>query len=1208
MYTPRGDTVQSRSLSTPPPATLSAVPLTPQQAEESIEYIQRELARLLRACEYREQHPYDAATAAAKAEDSGAAAPASSTLRGVGTSDSAAAMPEAVAASFPKTALLQRRDSAPSLTASGQPPFKLAQSTLIASASCTQLSPRTEAPGAAAATAGPSTGGGSGAATTMTTVTGSGTTAAPSAAAASANLGGASFSSFERRRIAHLLGRVALEIAGVWAYVQHVDPSQGGTPMSSLPTTARGTVRQSSDRSTAAPVASSGPPTPSSAPDEAVVADTGAAPPQHAQLLRPPVLRRGVWGETAQERCEAYEGDPAAQIAALGALIETAAAIRLALAAPQSELPKAAAAAATAAPPPSPPTESGVARRGSAASEMPDGGVGGKSPGVESSSLSNTLSTTMEAAPAGSLTFSSPSFGVSRASLREALGDHLRGAVAGAAAAFETPPSSSPLTAHDVVEEANWEGRRGRVDRTQSSTARADTSPAPVAAHGVAMPGHEPRSRSPLFRHARFAVTPAALPSAIPAYLRAYVVEDGAESSGSAGVQRTSTSEGTATRSTSGGSAAPYRADACTPTAVTTPAAPDPPHRRAFAAAVRAGGEPAALTRSHAATLHFTSTPPVMAAPLATAASAPISVAAPAVAAGGSFADVVPTSYNSSLPMQRATSASSLRSTSLMGSPVQAAQLSGARSAHGYSGGSASSHHNNASVSQRSPDSAEMSPAAAAAYSRSTSLLRRPHRLEVPVSRTHSLRRLPSLSSPVSVAGASRTSAASAAATAAATAGASAATHPPSTGASALAAALHGAHGSAPAPSYTPSKSAGSFRVGSGGSAGGAGAGGGGSSGGILRTSSYSASSPPVALGGSVTADSPHSSVAGMHFKRVVSLDSEGGGWPQGSLADSLEMSQLKPGSLPGRPSASTMRSALSSSPPPPHHHQELRTSGFRAASGGGVIAGVVASSDVYGALTSPLDLPSGTSMLNVPASGSFSFGQLRGMPGSAPIATGGGGGGHVRQDGSRSHSSHSRNSTPNPILTGSPIVAVSSPGIYGPAAFRSRSATAPATSASPSRDGLRGPVVVPPSAMPAPHSSPSAALGKSMSSGGLGFAAEEDLPPHSYRVEHEVLTEFLRCVHDLRRANLTEAEFDSLQLRYFLPGVSLSTTPGGHGWPPPPPPPSPSAPPLPLFEGGDTVPLRRDDLDTFCALVRERLMLVCHNLRIVASPYLALL
>ncbi|KAK7200033.1 hypothetical protein NESM_000052800 [Novymonas esmeraldas] len=1028
----------ARTADSPPPTPLPATPpstaiFTAQQAEESIDFIQSELSRLLRACEYREQHPYKAR----KVGEASRHAVTTTRSADGGSAGGAARAGASVSA-------LQRRDP-------------------VAGSRLSDAELPSTPPLLSGGVATP--------------------TAAKREEAVATSFSSASFSAFERRRIAHLLGRVALEIAAVWTYVHECEPfgdggaiasMDGTTPASSAPTTARGTTRQSSDHSTAVPAASPSTPVSLGAADAGDTAESGTLP-------------RCAWAGVTEERRRASEGNSDSRITALGGFIETAMAIRRSL----------------------------------DAAEDGDGSDG-------ASRLSGSPAPS-EAAPATSLTFSSPSFDGVRAVAHDAVD----GVAASRSRRSSAVSGSSPAAMTAAPERLATPCFEGRT-----WTPRGPTLHAPPTA-----PESVPRTSATSSNSGRAAHQGSSgTTSSIPFYLRAYVVEDEEEAvaavtgdvdggGGGGGAHAVAPAQAQtyagpgASRSASGASM--NLRSFSRASEFTTPVTEDSDPARLLSLhsiaeqATRGGRRGSAATSAHN---HDSLSSPL------TLPTAPPCARGGGVGGGGgggggvatiiaSRLDSDPASHGSSPRLQRALSGSSLHSASLMGSPLQAPQF-GAQRSLGHSAGNTSSLPN-ASASQRSPDSTDMSPAAAAAYSRSTSLLRRPHRLAVPVSRTQSLRRVPSISSPISVAAASLGSA-------------------PVTGHH-TAGPAPGTYGGSSLTSSHIAKSASGLRLSSGGG------------GGALHTSPYAAGSPPVAMGASATADSPHSSVAGLHFKRVVSLDSEGGGWAQGSLADSLEMSQHRAMSLFSRPSASAAGGALPSSP-------FLGETGLVTAAG--------SHTDHDGLLSPSTARPN--SYTSIPASSA-------GHRSSTVPPT--------RAEPARTTGAQGRHATPSPAPPA--------------AAARPRHAPlSPATDSGPApRRVLQGTVGATPAYMAAPPNADAARR---------GALAADELPPYAYRIDDNVLQEFLCCIHDLAQANLTEAEFDMLELCFFIPGVTLATPPPATQSPSSSP--SPAALPLALFPGGEEVPVRLGSLDLYQSLLRERLTAVCRNLRISARPYLSLL
>ncbi|CBZ35839.1 hypothetical protein, conserved [Leishmania donovani] len=1075
MHEPRAPNAHTRAAS-PPPASPHPLPLLPavftaQQAEESVELIQRELSRLLRACEYREQHPYSVF------KGRGDSSRGAATPRSTGSSNGTSSRSASALASH-------RRDPTASLLSDADPSLQLAQPTTAFSSF--PLGPH----GSDAAEA------------AFFSV--AGTSAAANAAPAVANLSGASFSAFERRRIAHLLGRVALEIAAVWTYVRRNEPLCGTSPgdptapVSSVRTT-HGTARPSSDRSTAAPAASPLAPASLNADGgDGRAAMTVKVTSEEPGAPTPAVLQNSVLGEATEERQDACDGDPVPQITALSALIEAAAAIQRAL-------------------------------------EMADGGGGvdhaaSAERAGAAAACSVSANTLLGAAQAAALTFSSfPLDGV-RAPTQEAAGVGAGKQSCRGSAVVDT--SSDVAGASQAPPSALTGGRTSAREAAEQHSGEGESKP--LAMPNATVARQAPSGSSPVKRGSTAS-------SSIPSYLRAYVFEEGADGCAD---EMDNFGEGNGVSGNQGARAVLANADKSVSRSISVGSANARSLSRAseLPATSHDDGYKTRPSSARSAVEH-----PARASHLSPAAtvtrpsllgSAGVSLTAPTHAGGSgggatlvaALVDADPVSHSSSLRIQRALSALSLQSASFVSSPLQEPQLSTQQS-QVCSGGSASSHPN-ASVSQRSPDSAEMSSAAAAAYLRSTSLFRRPHRLEVPVSRTQSLRRATSISSPMSVEGISLGSA------------------PGAVYYNGMPSMASGACGNSSAASFHMTKSNSGLQLSSGGV-------------GILRTSSGFNSFLPVAMGASTTVDSLHSSVAGLHFKRVISVDSEGELWRQGSLADSLEMSPQKVTPLLGRPSASAMEATLSSSP-------LSQDAGLATATG--------SHSDRHGALKSPLEGQSGGV---VPVATSLSGHRSSALPPG-------------RTELSRNRNALSRRGTPKPTVSSASAVAVPS-AVLGSSSSQQRPVALLSPvhfSSSPQRRTHRS-VAVPTVFAPAPGAA------------GGGLAAD-GLTPCLYHVEDEILKEFLRCVHDLTRTSLTDAEFDSLKLCYFLPGVSLVTSTGTAR--PPSSSPPPTAPPLPLFEGGELVPLHRGSLDVFCSLIRERLVAVCRSLRISTAPYLALL
>ncbi|GET90391.1 hypothetical protein, conserved [Leishmania tarentolae] len=1064
MHAPRASDVSSRTASpsspSPYPLPLPPTVLTAQQAEESIELIQRELSRLLQACEYRERHPYDAW----KGRDDRSRSVA--TPRSDGSRNGA---------SFRTTPTLasHRRDPTASWLSDADPSLKLAQSTAAFSFS---LDPHRHDTAEAA----------------FFSVSGTG--AASSTASAVEHLSGASFSAFERRRIAHLLGRAALEMAAVWAYIRQSEPLGGTSPADpttpDLPLrTTRGPVLQSNDCSTAALAASPSIAALTTNRGDGCVEMTVNFTNGEPSTAAPAVMRSSVLGGRIKEREGACHGDPEAQMTALSALIETATAIQRSLA------------------------MEGDICGGERAAPADRAGA--------AAACSVDVSTLPVAAQAASLTCSSLPFVGARAPVEEASGivtskQSCRGSAAADASSSVTEASKALPPALSGARTAELEVTEQRSGESESK--QLSTHDAPIARRASGGSSGVKRGST--------------ASSSIPSYLRAYVFEDDADDCAD---EVDHLREGNSVEDNEGTQAVLVSADKSVSHFISAGSANTRSLSRVSELLVTSHDDhqarpssPRTAVEHPARASHFSSSVTVTRPSLLGSGGA--SLTAPTYAGGNGGAatlmpallDTDPVSHNSSLHIQRDPSALSVQSASLVSLPLQVPQFS-AQQSQACSGGSVSSHPN-ASVSQRSPDSPEMSSAAAAAYLRSTSLFRRPHRLAVPVSRTQSLRRATSISSPVSVEGISLVSA------------------PGVVQYNGTLAPASGAHGNSSAGSSHIAQSNSGLQLSSGGV-------------GIFQTSSCFNSFLPVVMGASTTADSPHSSAAGLQFKRVISLDSEGGLWPQGSLADSFEMSQQKVTPLPGQPSASAMEATLSSSP-------LLQDAGLATATGG--------HGDHYGAMKSPSEGQSGGVM-----SVATSFSGHR----SSALPTG-------RSELSRSRNVPSRRGTPKPAVSSSATV-TAAPFVLDNSSTRQRPAAllSPVHFSSSRQRRTNGSVEAPTIFSPAPKAA------------GGGLAAD-GLTPCLYRVEDEILTEFLRCVHDLTRIHLTDAEFDSLNLYYFLPGVSLVTSAST----------SRPASPLPLFEGGELVPLHRGSLDVFCSLIRQRLVAVCSNLRISTAPYLSLL
>ncbi|KAG5490444.1 hypothetical protein JKF63_00564 [Porcisia hertigi] len=1053
-----------------PAQTLPAV-FSAQQAGESIEFLQRELSRLLRACEYREHYPFNTCK---KKEGS---------VCGAATPHSASGSNGASTRTTSKVAS-HKRDTTVSPLSGAEPALNLALSTT--SSSSFTLDPH------------------SGDAADSASFSSAGTGAALAAATTAADHGGISFSAFEKRRIAHLLGRVALEVAALWMYIHNdallcgVSPADAIAPTSSISVTTREKAWQSSDCDPAVQAAS-----PSALASSTAVGGDGSAlaevdfPGAERSVVVPAVTERSVRGESAKERRELCHSGLVAQITALSALFGTAVATQRSV-------------------------ERAPCKSGDQSVDLATNVSAAATPDVGTETL-------WGAAAAASTMLNSSLPGSIQGYIHEAV-DVVSGTQRDCGT---TSVEVSPLVA--VASQAETSALSG-VLLTAPEGSALHTGEVAVSPLARPVPTAARRARSDGLQRRR---SSAPAPS-IPSQLCAYVADDGVDGCGNGTLDASEANIiSRKDDSTTVGANSDRYVSRCT-------SAGGGDTR--FASHIREHLVSPHDDRSHTRPSSGNSAMEhaVRVDHLCTAASdtrtglpgsAPSSFAVHTWAGGSGGVttmvapplETAPVSDSSSLRVQCAFSALSLPTASLMSRPLQAPQFSTQRS-QGHSGGSASSQPN-ASAALPSPDSAEMSPAATAAYLRSSSLFRRPHRFEVPVSRTQSLRRMPSISSSVSLAGASLGS-------------------PPGVSQhNGTLTAASGAHANSSVTSSHMAKSNSILRLSSGGV-------------GVLRTPSYFAGIPPVVASASTTVDSPHSSVAGLHFKRVISLDSECGVWPQGSFADSLEMSQHKVASLVGRPSTFALERTLSS----PLQHE----AGLGAAAG--------SNSDHYRPLPAPAEGQSGEA---------FPVATSSSGPRSPVLPLG-------RAGHTHNHTTKSCHGTPNPAVSSSPTVAVLSNTLGG-----SSSCQLPAALLSPVHFSSSYPrntlgTVTAPTAF----ASASAIV--------PGDLAADALALNSYRVEERTLTDFLRCLHDLRRTSLTDAEFDSLELRYFLPGVSrvLAMPPllkPGFTSPPP-------APPLPLFEGGELVPLHRGSLDYFCSLVRERLVEVCRHLRISAAPYLALL
>lgn len=215
---------------------------------------------------------------------------------------------------------------------------------------------------------------------------------------------------------------------------------------------------------------------------------------------------------------------------------------------------------------------------------------------------------------------------------------------------------------------------------------------------------------------------------------------------------------------------------------------------------------------------------------------------------GGSLAVQEPSdtlARSNSFHARRVVSASSMGSASLGGSPLQSSFGTGRRHQALTTQNIVRQVSTNNSFCRSSEATDGVAASGTDAYSRSASLLRRPHRLEVPVSRTQSLRSS-------SQHGQQR---------------------PLSNSSSGMPAAPHRL-----TTTSTSSNHHATDRV-------------------ITSAPRSSPRQMPLP-------DSPHSSLAGLHFKRVVSLGSEcGNGWPPLSPVESLDTSQVKVASVTRRSS-----------------------------------------------------------------------------------------------------------------------------------------------------------------------------------------------------------------------------------------------------------------------------------------------------------------
>lgn len=1021
----------------------SVAPLrSAEEAQRKIEYIQAELFRVQRACEYREEHPYNPAEAQSKAEGRG-------TLPHNGKPDAGESSPLRLVSSFPALRVCASNTS--SHLASGgdsgaaKPPFSQTRAA--------------EANGGKA---------GRGGGTTRNVL---------------------SFSAFERRRIAQLLGRVAVETAAIWAFVHQwsaLGDAAATSPSSSMMNTAWAPARQSSERSTVT-TASAGESHDLQPPQQKT------RPPPHGHELGDQV---GTNSKRATSQLadgqEAVSESAAAQMEALNTLIQTAISIQRMLA-----------------------------------------GSGGSSTVGWESQIPTSVTNGIHA-----------SVGQTR---REVSAD-----------ADAEPYSAVPSTSATQQKDSQLSiSPPLTTDLEHTLPGSTSALPLPSPMPPPASSAHTPASPPPP------PLTHAEEKTSIPAYLKGYVWE-ASENTSTEEVKHAS--DGPAGNDDNGGN---EDDDDATVIVVNV----DRGDSRSVSAGSTTGANLRSFSRasdafasSHAES--HTNSP----------SSAPSR--AEVVGANGANNNNQPNSNSTRLqgnassiiahhrfdsdmgfttslsPFRRVISGSSFRSSSLIGSPVQAQQYSHPRS-QGYSTSSLHSqplqltqgNKQAGSSAGQSPDSAEMSPAAAAAYSRSTSLLRRPHRLEVPISRTQSLRRVPSCTSPTSATGSGSPPSG---------------TVPVSTTGAAFYSHAH-------VPSQPTAKITGS---------------------------------PPVGLSTSATGDSPHSSITGLHFKRVISVDSENGGWLPGSLADSLDMSHSKPASLLGRPGAPSYSTNVTPSPVP---QEAVMT----AAAGG-----ADASQRPTSTLSAPTEL---TMMATYPSAGGGGGADAEGAStASSPLTSSYAVPG--RGDSFRGSSVHSRNLTPYyfPSSSGVPARASAPPPPPPTPPTPSRS-TMPQSSAgrTPSR----------PTSASARFTAAPPAQGQPVRAGavpgGLAKVVEAaPLPPHSYKVDAEKLTTFLQCVRELVQTEFSDDEFDSMHLFYFLPGVSLvrpaaaaseegSDGPAGQ---------SGSTPsilplkthsddgPLPLFSGGERVPVRLRKLDVFYNLVKRKVQEVCDNVDMNSKPFLSLL
>jgi hypothetical protein len=1098
--------------------------LSAEEAQRKIEYIQAELLRVQRACEYRDEHPYDSTEAHNTAEYR------SRRLNGEEHCDGG-------------TSRHAGRAEA------SEPSVKLVNSSNSHIYSVMMKTPRS---------CDVSVGGNGG--DVFTTVAPSGHT--KTFVGGGKGSGGArhmlSFSEFERRRIAQLLGRVAVEIATVWAYVQQcgtlgdtATPVYTATTPSSTPmNTARGPARQSSERSvaTAAPASERGL---SLQQQQSKTNSHGNdrrweawSPPDATACGASQLSDRGE-ERGRLESMPAAVGSHTAQMAALNTLIQTAVSIQRMLAG--------------------------------------DWGEGGDRDGESGPAALSPVSTTPAQVHADVIARNSsadtallPHSAVPSTSATQWDDSSISGPPPPSAELEHTLPAVTnalPATPSLPQQTARTQQQQQQQPSQQQQQHLGESS-------GVSFPNSHASSSNGQHGHPTSSASAAQAP-VIPDYLKKYVWEDPAKTPpASSEAKEEEDDDATVVVNVDRGDSRSVSAGSVTGA-----------NLRSFSRVsdVFAG--------SHAESHH---TSPLGAeVPLGNSSGNTNS--GPHMRFHGNASGIIAhhrfdsdMGFNTpASPFKRVVSCSSLRSSSLIGSPVQAQQYSHPRSQgystcsvhsqplhtnslHCHSHSHSHSNNNNSSSAGRSPDSTEMSPAAAAAYSRSTSLLRRPHRLEVPISRTQSLRRVPSYTSPTSV-----------------TSGGGGDSSPPGGGGVVPSSTTGNAFN---APAYTSGQQTGKVVSNGGGVDG------------YAQAAPGLARSPPVMLSTSVTGDSPHSSIVGLHFKRVISVDSENGGWPPGSLADSLEMSHSKAASLFGRPVATSYSTNVT---PSPALQEAAGASGewqciatasapteLALLTGGGGPGG--AGADVGGASTASSALT--TSYV---------------VPGRADSFRGGG-------------SVHSRNLTPYyfPSPSGAPTrVSVPAPPtpsrpIVQQQQQQQNSNAGKALSSVTARTS--------PSMRPTATAGGGAALytqgGSSRSTSGsaTGLAKPAEsapLPPHSYKIDPEKLANFLQCVRGLVQTEFSEDEFDSMHLFYFLPGVSLVKPTPGHE--------KEGAEgcegrtsftsstaqkegnadaPLPLFPDGERVPVRLTKLDVFYSLVKRKVQEVCDNAGVPSEPYLALL